>query len=99
ISWLPMYLFKTYHLKPAKAASMAAVFLLIMGAGMIVCGLLTDRLSRYVPVRKWTVAIVYCAISLAALRYAFTADKGTAQLLVLGRFAYPSSLRRVHSGS
>jgi predicted MFS family arabinose efflux permease len=84
ISWLPMFLFKTYKVRPDKAAAMAAIFLLIMGVGMILCGLVTDRVSRHVPVRKWTTAIVYSAVSLAALGYAFSADRGTAQLVALG---------------
>ena len=45
-AWLPSYLNRAYGLAPDKAGIAAAGFILLMGVGMIVCGMITDRLSR-----------------------------------------------------
>ena len=37
-AWLPSYLNRAYGLAPDKAAGVAAIAILFMGAGMIVCG-------------------------------------------------------------
>jgi len=82
-AWLPTFFFRTYKMTPAHAASRAAIFILIMGIGMIACGYVTDKVSRNTPVRKWTTSIVFCVASLAFLGTAFRADVGTSQLLLL----------------
>jgi MFS family permease len=66
----------------------AALFILIMGVGMIACGAVTDRLTRAVPIRKWTTAIVYAVLSLAFVGAAFAAAPGPAQLLLLAVGAF-----------
>jgi MFS family permease len=82
-AWLPSYLNRSYGLAPDKAAGLAAIAILFMGVGMIVCGAVTDRLSRVVAIRKWTTAIVYSLIALVFLGVGFSMDPGTAQLLLL----------------
>ena len=82
-AWLPSYLNRAYGLAPDKAAGLAAVAILFMGVGMIVCGVVTDRLSRHVPIRKWTTAIVYSLITLVFLGVGFSLNPGGAQLLLL----------------
>src|SRR5690349_15661693 len=82
-AWLPSYLGRTYDLAPDKAAGIAAVAILFMGVGMIVCGWITDRLARRVAIRKWTSAIVFSLISLVFLGSAFSLAPGGAQLLLL----------------
>lgn len=82
-AWLPSYLNRAYHLPPDKAAGLAAVAILFMGAGMIVCGAITDRLSRTVAIRKWTTAIVYSSVSLVGLGLGFSMHPGGGQLLLL----------------
>jgi MFS family permease len=82
-AWLPSYLNRAYHLPAGKAAGVAALAILFMGVGMIVCGALTDRLSRTVAVRKWTTAIVYSLVSLVGLGLAFSMHPGGPQLLLL----------------
>jgi predicted MFS family arabinose efflux permease len=82
-AWLPSYLGRAYGLAPDKAAGIAAVAILFMGAGMIVCGWITDRLSWHVAIRKWTSAIVYSLVSLVFLGGAFSLAPGGAQLLLL----------------
>jgi MFS family permease len=82
-AWLPSYLNRAYGLPPDRAAAVAAVAILFMGLGMIVCGWVTDRLSRRVAVRKWTSAIVYSAVSLVCLGVGFSLAPGAVQLLLL----------------
>jgi MFS family permease len=82
-AWLPSYLGRAYGLAPDKAAGIAAIAILFMGVGMIVCGWITDRLSRHVAIRKWTSAIVYSLVSLVFLGVAFSLAPGGAQLLLL----------------
>ena len=82
-AWLPSYVGRAYGLAPDKAAGIAAVAILLMGTGMIVCGAVTDRLARTVAIRKWTSAIVYTAASLVFLGIGFSLPHGGVQLLVL----------------
>ena len=82
-AWLPSYLGRAYGLAPDKAAGIAALAILFMGVGMIVCGAVTDRLARHVPIRKWTTAIVYTSVSLLCLGVGFSLAPGGAQLLLL----------------
>jgi len=51
-AWLPSYLNRGYGMAPARAAGVAALLILVMGVGMIVCGMITDRLSRTRPIRS-----------------------------------------------
>jgi predicted MFS family arabinose efflux permease len=82
-AWLPSYIGRAYGLAPDKAAGIAAIAILFMGVGMIVCGAVTDRLARTVAIRKWTTAIVYTTTSLVALGVGFSLHPGGAQLLLL----------------
>ena len=82
-AWLPSYLGRAYGLAPDKAAGIAAIAILFMGVGMIMCGWITDRLSRHVAIRKWTTAIIYSLVSLVLLGSAFSLAPGGAQLLFL----------------
>jgi len=82
-AWLPSYINRAYGLAPDRAAGIAAIAILFMGVGMIVCGALTDRLSRRLAIRKWTTAIVYSLVSLVFLGGAFAMQPGKAQLLLL----------------
>jgi MFS family permease len=87
-AWLPSYLNRAYGLAPDKAGIAAAGFILLMGIGMIVCGVITDRLSKRAPIRKWTAALVFTSISLVALFAGFAQQPGTVQLvlIVIGAF-------------
>jgi predicted MFS family arabinose efflux permease len=82
-AWLPSYVGRAYGLAPDKAAGVAAIAILLMGTGMIVCGAVTDRLARTVAIRKWTSAIVYTAASLVFLGIGFSLPHGGGQLLLL----------------
>jgi MFS family permease len=87
-AWLPSYLNRAYHLPPDKAGVAAAGFILLMGVGMIVCGMVTDRVSQRLATRKWTSALVYSALSLALLGTGFAMDPGKAQLLLVAAGAF-----------
>jgi predicted MFS family arabinose efflux permease len=83
IAWLPSWLDQVYHLPPDRAAEVAAVVLLVMGAGMIGCGAVSDRSARSRPVRLWTTGITWSAVSLALLGAAFSRGPGPVQLLLV----------------
>jgi predicted MFS family arabinose efflux permease len=82
-AWLPSYLNRAYGLAPDKAGIAAAGFILLMGTGMIVCGMVTDRVSVGYPIRKWSSALVYSSITLLLLPLGFAQDPGALQLLLL----------------
>lgn len=83
-AWLPSYFNRYYHLPVDKAGRMAALLLLVCGAGMILCGMLSDRLARDVPERKISLAISYSLGSALCLGIAFQLPPGDAQLALLG---------------
>ena len=87
-AWLPSYLNRAYDLAPDKAGIAAAGFILLMGVGMVVCGVITDRLTKKVAIRKWTTALVFTAISLVALALGFSQGAGTPQLVLIALGAF-----------
>ncbi|WP_420751385.1 MFS transporter [Rhodococcus sp. O3] len=91
LSWTPSFFNRYYGLAPDKAAVAAAIVVLLIGSGMVVCGVITDRVGRLDIARKWTTAVVYCAISLVTLAAAFRLEAGTAQLVLLGIGAFFSA--------
>ena len=82
-AWLPSYLNRAHGMAPKQAASVAALLILVMGVGMIVCGMITDRISRTRPIRKWTVAIVFAALTLVLLGAGFAMQPSKVQLLLI----------------
>lgn len=87
-AWLPSYFNRAYRLAPDKAGMAASAFILLMGVGMIVCGMITDRLTRTKPIRKWTTALVYGTITVIALPLGFAQHPGTTQLLLIAIGAF-----------
>ena len=87
-AWLPSYLNRSYHLRPDKAGIAAAGFILLMGVGMIVCGVITDRLTKKVAIRKWTAALVFTTISLVALGLGFAQGAGPLQIALIAVGAF-----------
>ena len=67
LAWMPSFFNRYYGLALDKAGVVASVFVLLIGSGMVVCGIITDRVSRKIPATKWTSAIIYCVISLVFL--------------------------------
>ena len=82
-AWLPTYFNRYYGLPVDRAASFAALYLAVCGIGMVVCGLVSDRLfSR--PDQRIRLAVGYslaCAVLLSA---ALAMPPGPLQLVPLG---------------
>lgn len=83
IAWLPSYFNRYYDMPTAKAGVTAGLFALVIGIGMIVGGIASDRISRRHPIRKWAVAMGCSMGSLVLLMTAFRLPTGPVQLLVL----------------
>ena len=79
---------RAYGLAPDRAGVAAAGFILLMGVGMIVCGMVTDRLSAGTPEPQVDLALAYAALSLVALSIGFSLDPGTAQIVLVGLGAF-----------
>ncbi|HEX4780539.1 MAG TPA: MFS transporter [Usitatibacter sp.] len=84
IAWMPSFLNREYGLATARASALAAAFVLLSGVGMIVCGWVTDRVSRRAPVRKFRIAIGLSLCTFALLGAGFHLGPGTAQLVLIG---------------
>lgn len=83
-AWLPSYLVRGYAMRLDRASVLASVLVLTTGVGMILCGVLTDRVSRRRPARKWTMAVTYCSGAFATLAIAFHLPPGALQLALIG---------------
>ncbi|WAZ26451.1 MFS transporter [Streptomyces cinnabarinus] len=84
LAWLPSFFDRYYDMAPAKAGGAAGGFAMIIGLGMILGGLVSDRISATAPSRKWAVAVGCSLGSLLLLSLAFQLPTGPAQLLTLG---------------
>ncbi|MFF4762246.1 MFS transporter [Streptomyces sp. NPDC001292] len=83
LAWMPSFLNRYYSMASAKAGLVAGVFALISGTGMILCGVVADRLSRRAGSRKWTVAIACSLGSLVLLVTGFHLPAGPLQLVLI----------------
>ncbi|MFK0088624.1 MFS transporter [Pseudomonas sp. NPDC090755] len=83
LAWFPSYLNRYYHMNTDKAGMLSALIVLIGGGGMILCGMLSDRLCRNAPDRKIALAIAYCLISGLLLGVAFHSPPGVGQLTLI----------------
>ncbi|MFF0526795.1 MFS transporter [Nocardia amikacinitolerans] len=88
LSWMPSFFNRHYGLAPDRAGAIASVFVLLVGAGMVSCGMITDRVGRTDMSRKWSAAIVFCTISLLCLAVGFSLGTGPAQLVLIGIGAF-----------
>ncbi|CAD5377764.1 Predicted arabinose efflux permease, MFS family [Pseudomonas sp. OF001] len=83
IVWMPSYLSRYYGMGTDQAGGVAAIIVLCSGVGMILCGMLSDRLCRNRPDRKIGLAMSYCLGSCLLLSAAFALPVGTAQLALI----------------
>jgi MFS family permease len=83
-AWMPSFLNRYYAMPAGKAATTAALFVLVTGLGMVVCGNLADRLSKHGRERKWTAAIAFCLTCFALLAIGFCLPAGPLQLMLIG---------------
>ncbi|CAG9185867.1 MFS transporter [Cupriavidus pinatubonensis] len=84
LAWMPSFLSRYYGMATDRAGITAAAFVLAAGAGMVVCGALTDWVARHSPSRKWLMAIGYSVTCCVLLAVAFRLPAGTAQLALIG---------------
>jgi len=82
-AWLPTYFVRYYDLPLGKAASLAAIFLGIGGAGMVGCGIASDRLVSDSNKRA-LLAGGFCLGSALSVGAAFAVGPGMPQVLLLG---------------
>ncbi len=83
-AWLPSYFGRYYDMPVARAASVTAIFLLIAGVGMVLCGLVTDRIARGRPAAIPVLGMSFSLVCAAALGAAFLVPPGPVQLVLLG---------------
>lgn len=88
MTWLPSYINRYYDLSPDKAALMASAFVLMIGIGMIGCGMISDRVSRIDHSKRWTASITFCLASAVLLFAAFSFEPGALQLILLACGAF-----------
>jgi MFS family permease len=82
-AWLPTFFFRYYDLPLDTAAPLAALFLAIGGAGMIVCGMISDKLVRSASHRA-LLSMGYCLACAFMITLAMSLGAGTPQLVFLG---------------
>ncbi|KAA5828408.1 MFS transporter [Saccharopolyspora hirsuta] len=91
LAWTPSYLNRYHGMNPDEAGIVSAVLVLLIGAGMISCGAITDRVSRLRPERKWTTSTGYGVAAAVLLGTGFQLGESTAQLVVIGAGAFFSA--------
>lgn len=84
IVWMPSFMNRYYAMSAGRAGLGAALVVLASGAGMILCGMLSDRMCRSAPERKIALAVGYCLGSCVLLLAAFSMAPGAAQLVLIG---------------
>lgn len=82
-AWLPTYFVRYYDLPLQKAAPLAAIFLAIGGAGMVLCGMASDRLVQGTESRA-RLSALFCMASALLVAAAFAVGVGWGQLVLLG---------------
>jgi MFS family permease len=82
-AWLPTYFVRYYGLPLKPATSLAAIFLALGGAGMIACGMISDKYVSGTRQRA-LLCTFYCLGCAGILTVAFAIGPGSVQLVLLG---------------
>ena len=82
-AWLPTFFYRYYDLPLDEAAPLAALFLAIGGAGMIICGMISDKFVRSSSQRA-LLSVGYCLACALLITLAMGLGAGTPQLILLG---------------
>ncbi|NMO04899.1 MFS transporter [Gordonia sp. TBRC 11910] len=88
LAWTPSFFNRYYGMPMDRAAIAAAAIVLLVATGMIVCGMITDRIGRDDITRKWIAAIAFCVVSLVCLPTGFALETGAAQLILIAIGAF-----------
>ncbi|HEY5852471.1 MAG TPA: MFS transporter [Aldersonia sp.] len=91
LAWMPSFFNRYYDLAPDKAGVVASIVVLFIGSGMVVCGVITDRVARDDLTRRWTAAVVFCGVALVCLSVGFRLETGPVQLTLIGVGAFFSA--------
>jgi sugar phosphate permease len=83
-AWLPSFLNRSYGIEPGRAAVLAAGFVLVGAVGMILGGVVSDRLCRNAPGRAAPFAVAVCLVGGGLLAAAFQLPVGPIQLAGIG---------------
>ena len=83
-AWLPTYLGRYHAMSVSEAGRMSALLFLACGAGMILCGMASDRVARDRADRKILLAIGYCLGAALALSAAMLCAPGSGATGALG---------------
>ncbi len=75
-AWLPTYLGRYHAMSVSEAGRISALLFLACGAGMILCGMASDRVARDRADRKILLAIGYCLGAALALSAAMLCTPG-----------------------
>lgn len=84
IAWLPSYLNRYYGFEPAKASYATGLLLLCISIGMVLGGMVVDRVSRHDPVNRLRTVMIYCLIISGALFSGLSMEPGIAQFILIG---------------
>lgn len=82
-AWLPSFFNRYYELPVDQAGRLAALMLLMCGAGMIICGMISDRIVRNRSDRAPALAATYSFLTAITMSLAFALPPGSAQLAFL----------------
>ncbi|MGW0938442.1 MFS transporter [Streptomyces sp. NPDC002666] len=90
LSWTPSYFNRYYHFQTDEAAAIASVFVLLIGSGMVICGIISDRFtrSRADASGQWTAGVAFCVVSLVCLSAGFALGSGAASVILIGCGAF-----------
>ncbi|MDI3418703.1 MFS transporter [Streptomyces luteolus] len=83
LAWTPSFFHRYYGLETADAGIAAGALAMLGGTGMILGGIVADRLSRNAAVRKWTVAVTCSLASFVLLMTGFHLPTGPAQVVLI----------------
>lgn len=88
IGWLPSWFNRVHGLPVDNAGQAAAAILMVQAAGMVICGQLSDRLSRVDGNRRFTLCIALGLISAALLATGFALPASSFQLFLIAAGAF-----------
>jgi predicted MFS family arabinose efflux permease len=90
-AWLPSWFNRVHDMPVGKAGQAAAMILLIQALGMVLCGLLSDRMAVHHGQRRYQLAIWLGLASALLLVTGFLMPPSRAQILVIAIGAFLSA--------
>lgn len=81
--WLPSYLNRYYALPVDRAGKATALFLMVCAAGMVTCGIISDRMAKGAPAIKPQLASLFALGSAALFAATFFSPPGLLQMALL----------------